>query len=511
MGRDNISKMPSETDPLLPNNDPAPEIMGEGFSRKTPRNNYQKERLSDAVEVTGQNGDDSPPAEAGLGASPLRTIFTNFTIVVGFALAISVLIRIRYGGPDQAPEVSAPKAPTAIADRVDRILTENPLLDGHNDLAIMIRYLYNNNIYSAKFTQAFNKGGMEFHVDLPRLKAGKVGGAFWSAYVGCPANGTDFSDSNYAEAVSTTLSQIDLLQRLTAQYPKIFSAAVPNSTVAAATFDRDHLLISPFAIEGLHQVGNSLSTLRLYHSLNVKYATLTHNCHNIFADAALFVDREQQLIAAPPLWGGVSERGQVIVQEMNRLGMLVDLSHVSKDTMLDVLGGRPKKWAGSAAPVLFSHSSAYALCPHPRNVPDDVLQLVKKTNSVVMVNFSPDFISCIPSNSSSGLPDLYPPNATLHQVARHVMYIGEEIGFEHVGLGSDFDGILETPKGLDDVSKYPDLIAELLEMGMTDDDAAKVVGRNVLRVWADVDKVAARMKNEGVLPAEDTVLSHGTL
>lgn len=503
--------MPSETDPLLPNNDPAPEILGEGFSRKTPKKGYQKERLSDAVEVVGQSGDDSPSADAGLESSPLRTIFTIFTLVICFSLAVSVLIRGRFGGPDQAPEVGRPKVPTAIADRVDRILTENPLLDGHNDFAIRIRSIYNNNIYDAKFTQAFKKGGLQSHVDLPRLKAGKVGGAFWSAYVGCPADGTDFSDSNYAEAVAMTLSQIDLLQRLTAQYPSIFSAAVPNSTIAAAAFDRDHLLISPFAIEGLHQIGNSLSTLRLYHSLNVKYATLTHNCHNIFADAALSVDPNNQLIAAPPLWGGVSERGHAIIKEMNRLGMLVDLSHVSKDTMLDVLGGRPKKWAGSAAPVIFSHSSAYALCPHPRNVPDDVLKLVKKTNSVVMVNFAPDFISCVSSNSPSGLPDFYPSNATLHQVARHIMYIGEKIGFEHVGLGSDFDGIPETPKGLDDVSKYPDLIAELLEMGMTDDNAAKVVGRNVLRVWADVDKAAARMKDEGELPAEDTISGHDAL
>ena len=188
---------------------------------------------------------------------------------------------------------------------------------------------------------------------------------------------------------------------------------------------------------------------------------------------------------------------------MNRLGMLVDISHVSEDTMLDVLGGRPEKWIGSQAPVIFSHSSAYALCPHPRNVPDDVLDLVKTTNSIVMVNFSPDFISCTPSTSSTGIPEFYSPNSTLHQVARHIMYIGQRIGFEHVGLGSDFDGILETPKGLDDVSKYPDLIAELLRMGLTDTEAAKVVGRNVLRVWGDADRVAEKMQAAGVLPVED--------
>ena len=206
----------------------------------------------------------------------------------------------------------------------------------------------------------------------------------------------------------------------------------------------------------------------------MKYATLTWNCHNAFADAALITNSSGQTVAAHVYWGGLSEAGQVMITEMNRLGMLVDLSHVSKDTMLDVLGARPEKGSGSIAPVIFSHSSAYALCPHPRNVQDDVLRLVKKTNSIVMVNFSPDFISCLPSDSETGIPDFYPPNATLHQVARHVTYIGDLIGYDHVGLGSDFDGIAMTPKGLDDVSKYPELVAELLKMGVSDVDAAKV-------------------------------------
>ena len=192
-----------------------------------------------------------------------------------------------------------------------------------------------------------------------------------------------------------------------------------------------------------------------------------------------------------------------MITEMNRLGMLVDLSHVSKDTMLDALGARPEKGSGSIAPVIFSHSSAYALCPHPRNVQDDVLQMVKKTNSIVMVNFSPDFISCLPSDSKTGLPDSYPPNATLHQVARHVTYIGDLIGYDHVGLGSDFDGIFTTPKGLDDVSKYPDLVAELLRMGVSDANAAKVVGLNILRVWGEAEKQATLMQRNGVLPAQD--------
>ena len=316
-----------------------------------------------------------------------------------------------------------------------------------------------------------------------------------------------------------TFSQIDLIQRLTAAYPTTFSSPQLNSTSALESFKQTGSLISPIGVEGLHQIGNSISNLRLLHSLGVKYTTLTHNCHNTFADAAVIPNTKGTLIAAPPHWGGLSERGLLAIQEMNRLGMLIDLSHVSKDTMLDVLGARPEKTPGSGAPVMFSHSSAYALCPHPRNVPDDVLQLVKKTGSIVMVNFSPDFISCQRSSSSSssstfprsdpsdetGIPALYPPNATLHQVARHVTHIGNLIGYDHVGLGSDFDGIPSTPEGLEDVSKFPDLVAEILRMGVSDEDAKKVVGGNVLRVWGQVERKGGEMRGEGVLPVEDVI------
>lgn len=190
---------------------------------------------------------------------------------------------------------------------------------------------------------------------------------------------------------------------------------------------------------------------------------------------------------------------------MNRIGLLVDLSHMSKDTMIDVLGGRPGKFNGSVAPVIFSHSSAYALCPHPRNVPDDVLELVKRTNSVVMVNFSPNFISCIPSNQSTGLPELFKPNATLHQAARHIIYIGDKIGYDHVGIGTDYDGIEETPKGLENVSKFPDLVAELLRLGVSDEDTTKILGKNVLRVWKDADEVAEKLQKSGALPLENNI------
>lgn len=296
-----------------------------------------------------------------------------------------------------------------------------------------------------------------------------------------------------------------MVRRLIASYPDVFAPSSANSSAAVAAFTASGKLISPIGIEGLHQIGNSYSNLRLFESLGARYATLTHNCHNRYADAALVTDSSGNVIAAPPLWGGVSEEGRKLIQEMNRIGMLVDISHVSRDTMLDVLGGRPEKWKGSAAPVMFSHSSAYALCPHPRNVPDDVLKLVKDTNSIVMVNFEPDFVSCVASNTTSGIPDFYPQNSTIRQVARHITHIGGLIGYEHVGIGSDFDGIFDTPKGLDDVSKYPELVAELLELGVTDEEAAKLVGRNILRVWGEAEKTSQKLQAAGILPAEDTV------
>ncbi|KAI8951398.1 dipeptidase [Xylaria longipes] len=392
--------------------------------------------------------------------------------------------------------------PMSIEDRVHNILSETPLIDGHNDLAILIRVLYNNHIYDKNFTEPFTKGGMASHVDLPRLKEGQNGGAFWSVFTPCPANGSDYSTENYLASVQFTLQQIDLMTRLQAAYPDTFSGIVDSESAKAAF--KEGKLISPLGIEGLHQIGNSPANLRRFHALGVRYATLTHNCGNIYADAALW---ENPFHKAPPYWGGVSLKGRQLVNEMNRIGMIVDLSHVSVDTMVDVLGGREEKWAGSKAPVIFSHSSAYAVCPHPRNVPDHVLQLVKKQNSVVMVNFSPDFVSCVDNNNPNGVPDYYPSNNTLSHVANHITYIGDLIGYDHVGLGSDFDGIQRTPEGLDDVSKYPDLIAELLRRGVSDADAAKVVGGNVLRVWADVEKVAAKLQSRGEPIMEDDLPS----
>ena len=201
---------------------------------------------------------------------------------------------------------------------VAKILADNPLIDGHNDLLILVRAIYGNRIYDQNFTQPFEEGGLYGHFDVPRAEKGMVGGAFWSAFVPCPANGTDFSDSAYAPFVKMTLEQLDLFNRLSKKYPKYFT--LPGSAREAERNFYEHgKLISPLAIEGLHQIGNSISTLRLYHDLGVRYATLTWNCHNIYADAAV-VSVDGESVASKPYHGGVSTAGQELILEMNRLG-----------------------------------------------------------------------------------------------------------------------------------------------------------------------------------------------
>lgn len=366
--------------------------------------------------------------------------------------------------------------------------------DGHNDLMILIRFANKNQIHTSSFKKTFEKGGHVGHVDIPRIEAGRMGGAFWSAFMPCPANGSDFSDISYAPTVRATLQQLDLYQQLHDQYPKYFTA--PDNAHEAKLAFKHKKLVSPIGIEGLHQIGNSPAALRLYHTLGVRYATLTWNCHNIYADAAITQNDEGKSAVSKPLWHGISNRGRELIYEMNRLGMLVDLSHVSKDTMIDALVGKENSdgWKGSVAPPIFSHSSAYALCPHPRNVPDDVLLKVKERNALVMINFSPDFISCKASDSADGLPTFVPENATLAQVVRHIRHIGELIGYDYVGIGTDYDGIETTPRGLEDVSKFPDLVAELLRQGTSQTDVIKVIGGNLLRVWTEADAISVMMK-----------------
>ncbi|KAH7391891.1 dipeptidase 1 precursor [Pyrenochaeta sp. MPI-SDFR-AT-0127] len=375
---------------------------------------------------------------------------------------------------------------------------------------IFIRGNYRNHIYNNSgndFAEKFKHGGLKQHTDIPRLEKGLQGGAFWSAFWPCPlGDGTNFEDDRYSDIVKSTFGQLDLFNRLGRSYPKYFSP--PRDSAEAKEVFKHGGFIAPAAIEGLHQIGNSISTLRLYHQLGVRYATLTWNCHNKYADAAIETDSDFKARIATPFWKGLSPAGRDLIKEMNRLGMLVDLAHVSQDTMRDVLVGEgdnsDRNWTGSLAPPIFSHSSAHAICPHPRNVPDDILQLVKQRNSIVMVNFNPDFISCVPGKTPQEFPEYIPANNTLQQVVRHIVHIGELIGYDHVGIGTDYDGIEDTPKGLEDVSKFPDLIAELLRQNISDEDAAKIAGGNLLRVWKEADKVAKELQ-QTTLPLEDDV------
>ena len=481
--------MPSrEIDPLLPQVERAPEITEYGTksygSAPVP---IQSDPPSYYDQQDEDEGEVNSPSSTQRALSNLAGIFT---IVVFFAFVALILTPA-----DNEPRSPLPLPERNIGERVKKILTETPLFDGHNDLAIFIRGAYKNQIHTPAFRDKFEKDGLEYNVDLPRLRKGMAGGAFWSAFVVCPEDAsTDFSDAQYAEAVAHTLSQIDLLRRLQAQYPDDFSPAVLPLDGALDAFHKHKSLLSPISIEGLHQIPQSapLSTLRLYYALGVRAATLTWNCHNAFADAAL-IWKDGDAVVAPYHRGGLTEAGRDVVREMNRLGMVVDISHTSYWTQKAVLSNNT-----SAAPVIFSHSSAFALCEHPRNVQDDILQLVKNTNSLVMVNFSPGFITCSPPSDPLTLPEFDEKNNTLHQVARHIVYIGEKIGYDHVGLGSDFDGMgALTPRGLEGVDKYPDLIAELLKLGVSDHDASKVAGENLIRVWRKVEEVARKLQREG--------------
>ncbi|KAI0075372.1 hypothetical protein K474DRAFT_1664328 [Panus rudis PR-1116 ss-1] len=367
-----------------------------------------------------------------------------------------------------------PKDPEKAAKR---LLEVAPIIDGHIDLPILVRSLYRNNASAVHLD-----GNLPGHVDIPRLRKGQVGGFFWSAYVGCPdpeVEGDDFLNATWR--VRDTLEQIDITKSLISAYPSTFALATTASSVRNAISVGK--IASLIGIEGGHQLGNSLSVLRQYHELGVRYVTLTHVCHNAFADSAGFNPEER----LEPRWGGLSPLGEALIAEMNRLGVLVDLSHTSDDTARQAI-------KLSKAPVIWSHSSARAVHDHPRNVPDDILKLIgssdNKTDGVVMVNFAPFFVA----------PE---GKADVKAVADHVEHIGNVIGRNHVGIGSDFDGIGSVPEGLEDVSKYPALIAELYRRGWNRFELSGLTGRNLLRVLDGAERVARELQMDGAQPRWD--------
>ncbi|KAK2746946.1 hypothetical protein FQN57_002518 [Myotisia sp. PD_48] len=349
------------------------------------------------------------------------------------------------------------------AKRADRILRSTPLIDGHNDFPGFIRKTTKNQIYNGKLPFEDKLSG---HTDLKRIRKGRLGGQFWSVYVPCPA------DVN----APIEFPNIDVTRRLVDLYPKDLQFC-GDSACAKHAF-RKGKIGSFIGIEGGHQIGSSINALRQAYDLGARYMTITHNCDNAFATAA------SSVIAGKPDHG-LTDYGRELIKEMNRLGMLVDLSHVSHDTMRDIL-------KVTKAPVIFSHSSAYALSKHMRNAPDDVLRSVTKNGGVVMVTFVNAFLN---------VDD--PDSVTVEDAVDHIFHIAKVAGWDHVGIGGDYDGTVDLPKGLEDVSTYPFLIERVLERGATEKQARKLVGENVLRVWAETEKISKKIRASGALPIEE--------
>ncbi|MFF5704427.1 dipeptidase [Streptomyces sp. NPDC012794] len=373
--------------------------------------------------------------------------------------------------------------------RARDLLAEYPVVDGHNDLPWALRQQVRYDLDQRDI--AGDQSG-HLHTDLPRLRAGGVGAQFWSVYVR--------SDYSGDEAVSATLEQIDAVDQLIARYPGSLVRALTADDMEAAR--ADGRIASLMGAEGGHSINNSLATLRALHRLGVRYMTLTHNDTIDWADSA----------TDEPRHGGLTDFGREVVREMNRIGMLVDLSHVAATTMRDALDT-------ARAPVIFSHSSARAVCDHPRNVPDDVLERLSANGGVAMATFVPKFIlpeavawtraadenlrahgfhhldttpeaMALHRAFEAGRPR---PVATAATVADHLDHMREVAGVDHIGIGGDYDGTAFTPAGLDDVSGYPNLIAELLGRGWSRTDLAKLTWSNAVRVLRDAESAAREL------------------
>jgi membrane dipeptidase len=377
--------------------------------------------------------------------------------------------------------------------RVARVLRTTPLIDGHNDWPEALREREGEARWTADLTD-LSRSSVRYNTDITRLRKGLVGGQFWSVWVSSALSGK--------EQVEQTLEQIDLVKSIAARYPQTFiMARTAEDVVRAHAAGKIACLIG---VEGGGQIDNNLSVLRSYAALGAGYLTLTHSRTIEWADSA----------TDDPKHNGLTDFGRSVVRELNRLGMLVDISHVSEATMRDAL-------AVSKAPVIFSHSSARAIDDHPRNVSDTVLKLVSANGGVVMVNYAPAYVSDAYRHWSADsvaeksrlnsppfdgldigqpekakadyalwLKDHPAPLVTLSQVADHIVHIAQVAGVDHVGLGSDFDGVGDAlPAGLEDVATYPALLAELMRRGWSDADVAKLAGGNVLRVMRAAERV----------------------
>jgi membrane dipeptidase len=386
------------------------------------------------------------------------------------------------------PHIAMAQTSDRNLEHARQVIKAAPIIDGHNDLAWEIRTSksapFDVDAYDLRLTAPG-------HTDFARLAAGGVGGQFWSIYV--PG---EVKDSGYAKI---QLEEFDIARRFIAKYPDKFTLALTAAAIEQA--NRAGKIASLLGMEGGHAIENSLGALRMYYDLGARYMTLTHNVTLDWADAAL--DKQ--------VHGGLTAFGRAVVSEMNRLGMMVDLSHVSPGVMSDALDV-------TQSPVIFSHSSARALVDFPRNVPDSILVRMPKNGGVVMVTFVPAFVStevmawetkardwkpvevaetdtaAVKQQREVWLKDNPRPQATLSQVADHIDHVRKLAGADHVGIGSDFDGIDTTPAGLQDVSTFPALFAELIRRGWSDEDLKKLARYNILRVLRENEQVAARLQ-----------------
>ena len=409
------------------------------------------------------------------------------------------------------PARSAASLDEATANRITRILTATPLIDGHNDFAEALHEKFGNKLWTTDLTGTPDSPVTKLQTDIKRLRQGQLGGQFWSVWVPVSITG--------AEAVRATLVQIDTVRGLVDRYPETFALAATADDIVR--IHKSGRIASMMGVEGGHQIGESIAALRQFYALGARYMTLTHTTNNALADSA----------TDNPVHKGLTPFGRAVVTEMNRLGMLVDISHVSPEVMRQAIDL-------SRAPVMFSHSSARAITDHPRNVPDDVLQMIALHDGVVMVNFVPEYVSADmnqwvadkaaetarysappynglyigqPERAAAALAaweTSHPrPVVTVKDVADHIEHIVKVAGIDHVGIGGDFDGIDMVPDGLSSVADYPNLFAELIHRGWSDTMLAKLAGNNLLRVMRKAEAVAVSMK--AMMPANPSIADLG--
>ncbi|HXU29529.1 MAG TPA: dipeptidase [Thermoanaerobaculia bacterium] len=393
----------------------------------------------------------------------------------------------------------------ALVERARKLLDATPLIDGHNDLPWEYRKRFDRRLGEIDLAKDQTKLDPPLHTDLPRLRKGGVGAQFWSVYVPVELEG--------GAATRAVFEQMDVVRRLVERYPNDLELAFSAADVAR--IHKAGKIASLIGMEGGHAIDSSLPMLRAFYAAGARYMTITHTKNTPWADSATDAPKSH----------GLSKFGEEVIREMNRLGMLVDLSHVSPDTMRDTLGV-------AVAPVIFSHSSARAVCDHPRNVPDDVLALLPKNGGVAMVTFVPSFLTEVRrqwgaaiDGEEKRLQGLHPedpdrvkrdletwkgqhpePEPSVGDIADHIEHVKKIAGIDHVGIGSDFDGITSTPIGARGVDAFPVLLAELLRRGWSDAEIKKLAGENLLRVLSEAETVAKRLQKER--PASEATIEN---